>query len=1018
MADPRPIVKKFPYSATSVSGLTAHFVSDGINSVRDYIAPQSSLTASDVTYGSIPGTGIPAIKFAGTNNGYVLAKNTDKLQLVKTAGTSFTVEAWVYATGVGQNPSGYGGMIVNKDQEFEFCRMGDGRIAVAVDWGVGTDTTLPGGGWIIPPSGTAVVPLNSPTHVAVVLDNTTLRIVLNGTLAWEKTGLSRFSRKDPADFYIGNRSGKYQTFDGYIGDVRIWNYARSVSDINANINSEFENVNGRYTSIMPFSGKCTVYAWGAGGGAGGADAGTVGGAGSAGLHNSTSFTFVKNDLIEVAIGEGGTGGVSHSGSSPGGKGGASRINLGNVGTGSFNGGDGSSSGPGGGSGAGGGGGGATVVLKNNNIVLVAGGGGAGGGAGNDGNGAGPFARKTATPTNNASKAMREVQRGVYGFDTGFQSVNPDWRSALSGVPQQSEYVKPPFNCWFPVGYPANGKILYEFYLNFDKVGTYSFFGCVNDYGAIVVDDIQVVYCNTTARTHTGTFNISTTGYHKVGIRYDGNTAGSDSYNTFGYLIKYPDGTNFWQTLTPGSTPVAGAQTNIYKRIPTPDSINVQSSHYDAPGGHDNKTTWIDINGKHILYGLGRGHTLAVFNPNTLALESKHTSGGYQTSGSTELRDALAAVTDGKIIVIASFDVCTLDQATRNLLNSQFGGTRTETWGQLPRTAHFFIGIKNGGVTAIESVSANKTIDGILNGTIYLSKTTSGAPTTEDYRGQNGQPKGGDGGGAGGGGGGYGGGIGGAVYPGDATAYAGQTGGNFPMGDSFFQSGSLVARSDGRWGSFQNTYAVWPTGGTESGWFTIYRTFNAPYSGTYYFRSTVDNGATVYVDDVALGGTANFNQAPSPVAKTLVRGTHQLRFEVYNGGDVAGFAMTISDSVDSIIWDTRTYRDVVSPAKDNRYYIDGIAGGGIPNGGNGQNGYAVLVFEPESPASAASAVKVGSSWRQVTAGYVKVDGEWKTIDTAYVKKNGVWHAVVSTGDVTGVNFTPNGNNYGKVIKSYS
>ena len=147
------------------------------------------------------------------------------------------------------------------------------------------------------------------------------------------------------------------------------------------------------------------------------------------------------------------------------------------------------------------------------------------------------------------------------------AVDPGWRTALSGVPQQSAFVKPPYNCWFPAGYPANGKILYEFYLNFDRVGTYSFSGCVNDYGAILVDGVQVVYCNNTGRTFTGSFYIGTAGYHKVGIRYDGNTAGSDSYNTFGYLIKYPDGTNFWQTLTPGYSPLPGAQTKVYFRLP-------------------------------------------------------------------------------------------------------------------------------------------------------------------------------------------------------------------------------------------------------------------------------------------------------------------------------------------------------------------------------------------------------------------------------------------------------------------
>lgn len=59
-----------------------------------------------------------------------------------------------------------------------------------------------------------------------------------------------------------------------------------------------------------------------------------------------------------------------------------------------------------------------------------------------------------------------------------------------------------------------------------------------------------------------------------------------------------------------------------------------------------------------------------------------------------------------------------------------------------------------------------------------SKTANGTAGS-DFRGENGQTKGGDGGGAGGGGGGYPGGQGGAVAGGDASGHSGQCGGNFP-----------------------------------------------------------------------------------------------------------------------------------------------------------------------------------------------------------------------------------------------
>jgi len=61
----------------------------------------------------------------------------------------------------------------------------------------------------------------------------------------------------------------------------------------------------------------------------------------------------------------------------------------------------------------------------------------------------------------------------------------------------------------------------------------------------------------------------------------------------------------------------------------------------------------------------------------------------------------------------------------------------------------------------------------------ISKNAISA-TGSDYRGENGETKGGDGGGAGGGGGGYPGGQGGRVVGGDASGFAGQCGGNFPI----------------------------------------------------------------------------------------------------------------------------------------------------------------------------------------------------------------------------------------------
>jgi hypothetical protein len=149
-------------------------------------------------------------------------------------------------------------------------------------------------------------------------------------------------------------------------------------------------------------------------------------------------------------------------------------------------------------------------------------------------------------------------------------------------------------------------------------------------------------------------------------------------------------------------------------------------------------------------------------------------------------------------------------------------------------------------------------------------------------------------------------------------------------------GTLYPRSDGRWAGFQNTYAVWPTTGNEVASYTIYRYFDAPTTGTYYFRSSVDNSGSIYIDSELIGGTVSFNSTPSPVARTVSAGRRVLRFDVANGGDVAGIAVAISNASDQVIWDTRTY----AADPPGEYYAngaDGQAKGGDGGGAGGGGG---------------------------------------------------------------------------------
>jgi hypothetical protein len=122
-----------------------------------------------------------------------------------------------------------------------------------------------------------------------------------------------------------------------------------------------------------------AWLWGAGGGAGGNDPGKLGGNGAAGALVSVTITVNPGDVIQVAPGGAGSGGIPGK-AAPGGIGGKGYVSATNANI-SFGGGLGGKSGGVGSSGSGGGGGGATVMFINGVLIAVApgGGGGAGGG---------------------------------------------------------------------------------------------------------------------------------------------------------------------------------------------------------------------------------------------------------------------------------------------------------------------------------------------------------------------------------------------------------------------------------------------------------------------------------------------------------------------------------------------------------------------------------------------------------------------------------------------------------------
>jgi hypothetical protein len=223
-----PIVPRDP-----PANLIAHFVvSIEEQRIYDRVLPYCNPYVMQ-TSGFFTEKGRDYVLFNGTSNNYIGTPADPKYDLVKVANTSFTIEAWVILKGAGQYPY-YGGEIINRDAEYEVAISQNDQIIVAIDWGVGTDVNLPGSGWIIPPAGVAVVPRNVPTHIAVVANQSTMYIYINGTLSYT-TPLNRVARRDNTPVWIGNRPGQSQGFNGGIADVRIWNVARSQAEIQANL---------------------------------------------------------------------------------------------------------------------------------------------------------------------------------------------------------------------------------------------------------------------------------------------------------------------------------------------------------------------------------------------------------------------------------------------------------------------------------------------------------------------------------------------------------------------------------------------------------------------------------------------------------------------------------------------------------------------------------------------------------------------------------------------------------------
>ena len=142
---------------------------------------------------------------------------------VMSSAASFS--SWIYPTGPGSDPT-YGGIIVNREGEYEIARTPNGTI----QWAFAN--TTPGWNWT---NTGAVAPLNQWSHLAVTYDNGTIKTYLNGNLAHTYNGAGSIGDAIPSqnDFRIGGRQASAQYFQGRIDEVRIYNRALTGSEVSS-----------------------------------------------------------------------------------------------------------------------------------------------------------------------------------------------------------------------------------------------------------------------------------------------------------------------------------------------------------------------------------------------------------------------------------------------------------------------------------------------------------------------------------------------------------------------------------------------------------------------------------------------------------------------------------------------------------------------------------------------------------------------------------------------------------------
>jgi len=172
-------------------------------------------------------------------NSYVNVGNQPSLVV----SNAMTMQAWINPTGAGiSSYPGVGGAFINKQGEYQVFRFADGTIRWAF---TNTDP-----GWFSINTG-YVAPLNQWTNITVTYDLGLIKTYANGVLVHTYNGAGNIGDFNDAtnEFEIGRSLGDESYFQGSIDEVRIWNKARTQTEIQADFNRE---LTGNETGLVGY----------------------------------------------------------------------------------------------------------------------------------------------------------------------------------------------------------------------------------------------------------------------------------------------------------------------------------------------------------------------------------------------------------------------------------------------------------------------------------------------------------------------------------------------------------------------------------------------------------------------------------------------------------------------------------------------------------------------------------------------------------------------------------------------